>query len=102
MTSIMSRRWLFVLALAGAGLGGCSDIEPARTIAPAAAVLSTDASHLDATLRAYLTSHGFTGHIASTLEARLGRRVDRQLADLGRQLWFDPIHGLNGDNTCGG
>ena len=35
-------------------------------------------------LRAYLTSLGFTGRIASTLETRLGRRVDRQLADLGR------------------
>ena len=98
----MSRRWLLILALAGAGLGGCTDIEPARTVAPATAALSADPSNLDATLRAYLTSHGFTGQIASTLEARLGRRIDRQLADLGRQLWFDPIHGLNGDNTCGG
>jgi cytochrome c peroxidase len=98
----MSRRWLLILALAGAGLGGCVDIEPARTVAPATAGLSADPSNLDATLRTYLTSHGFTGHIASTLEARLGRRIDRQLADLGRQLWFDPIHGLNGDNTCGG
>jgi len=98
----MSRRWLFILALSGAGLGGCSDIEPARTVAPAMASLAADASNLDAALRAYLTSHGFTGHIASTLEASLGRRIDRQLADVGRQLWFDPIHGLNGDNTCGG
>ena len=98
----MSRRWLLILALAGAGLGGCFDIEPARTVAPAAAALSAEPGNLDATLRAYLTSHGFTGHITGTLEARLGRRIDRQLADLGRQLWFDPIHGLNGDNTCGG
>ena len=102
MTSTMSRHWLLTLALASAGLGGCSDIEPARTVAPAATARSAEPSRLDDTLRAYLTSHGFTGHIASTLEARLGRRVDRQLADLGRQLWFDPIHGLNGDNTCGG
>jgi cytochrome c peroxidase len=102
MTSTISRRWFLILALASAGLGGCSDIEPARTVAPAVAALSADPSDLDAALRAYLTSHGFTGHIASTLEARLGRRIDRQLADLGRQLWFDPIHGLNGDNTCGG
>jgi cytochrome c peroxidase len=36
------------------------------------------------------------------METRLGRRIDRQLASLGRQLWFDPIHGLNGDNSCGG
>jgi len=98
----MSRRWLLTLAFAGAALGGCSDIEPARTVAPAEAAVSAEPTNLDAALRAYLTSHGFTGHIASTLEARLGRRIDRQLADLGRQLWFDPIHGLNGDNTCGG
>ena len=102
MTSTISRRWFLIPALASVGLGGCSDIEPARTVAPAVAALSADPSDLDAELRAYLTSHGFTGHIASTLEARLGRRIDRQLADLGRQLWFDPIHGLNGDNTCGG
>src|SRR5262245_18167055 len=33
---------------------------------------------------------------------RLGRRIDHQLADLGRQLWFNPIQGLNNDNTCAG
>ena len=98
----MSRRPFLTLALASVALGGCSDIEPARTVAPAATARSADPSRLDDTLRAYLTTHGFTGHVASTLEARLGRRIDRQLADLGRQLWFDPIHGLNGDNTCGG
>jgi cytochrome c peroxidase len=57
---------------------------------------------VDATLRGYLASLGFTGRIGSTLEARLGRRVDRQLADVGRLLWFDPIQGLNDDNSCGG
>ena len=102
MTTTTSRRWLLTLALATTALGGCSDAEPARTVAPVAAAPSAGPGNLDATLRAYLTSHGFTGHIASTLEARLGRRIDRQLADIGRQLWFDPIHGLNGDNTCGG
>jgi cytochrome c peroxidase len=102
MTTTTSPRWLLTLALASTALGGCSDAEPARAVAPVAAAPSVGASSLDATLRAYLTSHGFTGHIASTLEARLGRRIDRQLADIGRQLWFDPIHGLNGDNTCGG
>ena len=53
-------------------------------------------------LREVLQAHGFTGRIASTLEARLGRPVDRRLADLGRMLWFDNIGGLNDDNTCGG
>ena len=102
MSPTMSRRTLIpTLALASVALGGCSDVEPARTVAPAATA-SVASDDLDAALRAYLTSHGFTGHIASTLETRLGRRIDRQLADIGRQLWFDPIHALNGDNTCGG
>jgi cytochrome c peroxidase len=57
---------------------------------------------VDATLRQYLATLGFSGRIASTLEARLGRRVDPQLAELGRFLWFDRIQGLNGDNTCAG
>jgi cytochrome c peroxidase len=102
MTYPIPRHPLLILALASAALGGCSDIEPARTVAPAVAARTVGSNDLDAVLRDYLTSHGFTGHIASTLEARLGRGVDHQLADLGRQLWFDPIHGLNGDNTCGG
>jgi cytochrome c peroxidase len=46
--------------------------------------------------------NGFTGQIGSTLVARLGRHIDRRLADLGRLLWFDPITGLNDDNACGG
>ena len=45
---------------------------------------------------------GFTGRIEDTLEDRLGRRIDRKLADLGRLLWFDTITGLNNDNTCAG
>ncbi|HEY9430454.1 MAG TPA: cytochrome c peroxidase, partial [Blastocatellia bacterium] len=44
----------------------------------------------------------FTGRIEDTLEDRLGRRIDRKLADLGRLLWFDTITGLNNDNTCAG
>src|SRR5215218_4937958 len=101
MPPTMSHHRLLSLALATVALGGCSDVEPARTVAPATAA-SVAADDLDAALRAYLTSHGFTGHIANTLETRLGRRIDRQLADIGRQLWFDPIHALNGDNSCGG
>jgi hypothetical protein len=37
-----------------------------------------------------------------TLTKRLGRPVDRRLADLGRLLWFDTVTGLNDDNSCGG
>ena len=46
--------------------------------------------------------HGFTGAIESTLEARLGRRIDRQLAETGRLLFFDTAVGLNNDNNCSG
>ena len=57
---------------------------------------------IDAELMARLRELGFTGSVANTLEHRLGRKVDHQLASLGRLLWFDTIGGLNGDNTCGG
>jgi cytochrome c peroxidase len=65
----------------------------------------TPAKHdndVDQVLTARLRELGFTGRIESTLERRLGRKVDSQLADLGRMLWFDTITGLNDDNTCGG
>ena len=83
-------------------LGGCTDHgEPERITA--APVFSAAASGgLDAELRSQLANLGFTGRIGTTLEARLGRRIDRELADIGRMLWFDPIGGLNDDNTCGG
>ena len=45
---------------------------------------------------------GFTGRIEPTLEQRLGRKVDPKLADLGRNLFHDPIVGLNNDNSCAG
>jgi cytochrome c peroxidase len=57
---------------------------------------------LDSQLRQALVRAGFTGRVESTLEARLGRSIDRNLADLGRLLWFDKAGGLHDDNTCGG
>jgi cytochrome c peroxidase len=63
---------------------------------------SLQASSLDEDLQAELREAGFTGRIESTLEQRLGRRLDLQLADLGRNLWFDTLTGLNNDNACGG
>lgn len=57
---------------------------------------------LDRELVTVLREAGFTGRVQSTLERRLGRRIDRRLADIGRLLWFDPITGLNDDNTCAG
>ena len=94
--------YLLSLVIVGVMLGACSDLEPARVSAPSAPDQSRVAGDADAVLRGQLASHGFTGRIAQTLEMRLGRRIDRQLADVGRLLWFDPIQGLNDDNSCAG
>ena len=106
----MRRRTLkraVLASLAGVSLGACSDLGPTRGTAPAVrspvpSPATTRRDDVDAELRGYLTRLGFTGRIASTLETRLGRRIDRQLAEIGRELWFDPIQGLNDDNTCAG
>jgi cytochrome c peroxidase len=67
-----------------------------------ALVAADNGATLDRRLAATLMRHGFTGRIESTLERRLGRRVNHQLADLGRLLWFDTVTGLNNDNNCSG
>jgi cytochrome c peroxidase len=59
-------------------------------------------SQLDRDLEAALRTADFTGRIEATLERRIGHRIDHQLADVGRLLWFDTITGLNNDNTCAG
>src|SRR5690606_9202972 len=43
-----------------------------------------------------------TGRVESTLEDRLGRKIDNQLAAVGRSLFFDAVSGLNNDNNCSG
>ena len=55
---------------------------------------------LDQELSNSLGRNGFTGNIESTLERRLGRKVDNQLADLGRNLFHDTIVSLKGDQSC--
>lgn len=62
----------------------------------------TAQENLDAEVRAMLMAAGFTGKIESTLQQRLGRPINAELADLGRLLWFDTAGGLHSDNTCGG
>lgn len=59
-------------------------------------------SSVDQALITRLRQLGFTGNIESTLERRLGRRIDKKLAELGQSLWFDTITGLHNDNTCAG
>jgi len=61
---------------------------------------------LDMRLSAALVQFRFTGRIEETfhqrLQVALGRPIDPKLADLGRLLWFDKLHSLHQDNTCGG
>ena len=61
-----------------------------------------DDKDLDRQLSRVLRAQGFTGRIESTLEQRLGRKIDKKLADLGRNLFHDTIVGLNNDNSCSG
>jgi cytochrome c peroxidase len=89
------RPMLLLAVLAAA----CGDADPGGIGGPDLADAHGEA---DAALRALLAEHGFTGRIEGTLEARLGRPIDRRLAELGRTLWFDPIQGLNDDNACAG
>ena len=83
-------------------LGGCTDYGAPEGITAGLAPSVTMADGLDAELQAYLATLGYTGRVGATLEARLGRPLDRRLANVGRLLWFDPITGLNDDNTCAG
>jgi len=97
-------RYVALLA-ASLTLAACSDLEPERAIRPTATSASNrvvPGEQIDAMLRKYLATNGFTGRIAEQLEVRLGRRLDPRLADIGRKLWFDPIQGLHNDNTCAG
>jgi cytochrome c peroxidase len=63
---------------------------------------SGDDSVLDDQLSLVLSQHRFTGRVGSSMEQRLGRRIDNKLADLGRNLFHDTIVGLNDDNSCSG
>ena len=66
----------------------------------------TSASSGDDTLNEQLTAvlkqHLFTGRVGLSLEQRLSRKVDNQLADLGRLVFHDSLLGLNDDNSCSG
>ena len=61
---------------------------------------------LDRDLEYELSAAGFTGKIEQTfqtrIQANLGLPISAKLANLGRLLWFDNVHSLHQDNTCGG
>src|SRR5262249_41636671 len=57
---------------------------------------------LDQRLEAALARQGFTGRIASTLERRIGHRIDNQLADLAGLLFFDTVRGQKNKKNSSG
>ena len=57
-------------------------------------------SVLNEQLSTLLDQHGFTGRVGLSLKQRLGRKIDNQLADLGRLAFHDTLLGLNDDNSC--
>lgn len=59
-------------------------------------------AELDADLMMLLAAHRVDGRIEEQLEARLGRSVDPQLAEVGRLLFFDRVLSLTEDNSCAG
>ena len=71
---------------------------------PASSKGSDDAvpEDIDAQLVAILTKLPFTGKMESTLEQKLGRKIDPKLVKVGQMLWFDTVTGLHDDNTCAG
>lgn len=93
----MRRTFVGLFALIGFALIFSASVATAR--APRAPLSDRE---IDRRLAAVLQDAGFTGRIESTLEQRLGRRLDSRLANIGRMLWFDTLTGLNDDNSCAG
>ena len=75
-------------------------------LSPVAYAAAADEGDLDVELAAALSDAGFSGRIEQQFHERitatLGRPINQDLANLGRLLWFDKIHSLHRDNTCGG
>ena len=89
------REWnlaTIILVLTGVGL---------IVLAPGASATRDDDA-LNEKLTTVLRQHGFTGRVGFRLEERLGRKIDNQLADLGRLAFHDSLLGLNDDNSCSG
>ena len=71
-------------------------------LTPRTSASSSDDAALNEQLSSVLSQHGFTGSVGLSLEQRLGRKIDNQLADLGRLAFHDRLLGLNDDNSCSG
>jgi cytochrome c peroxidase len=89
------REWKLLAVILGLMCAGVIALAPG-----AAATNNNDA--LNEQLAAVLRQHGFTGRVGLSLEERLGRKLDNQLADLGRLAFHDSLLGLNNDNSCSG
>lgn len=92
--------------MARSRLIACAALVCFAALTARAAAPDPPAGTLDERLTAALGAAGFTGRIQQTfrarIEATLGRPLNARLADIGRLLWFDSIHSLHADNTCGG
>ena len=81
---------------------GVASTTSALMIAFGLAVTARPADDLDRQLLTTLQRAGFTGTIQASLDRRLGRPINTELADLGRLLFFDKITSLHSDNACAG
>ena len=83
-----------ILAASAIWLGALAGLWPSWDLSRATVMYGAerlDHRALDAELASVLERAGFTGAIESTLERRLGRPINRKLANLGRLLWFDKL-----------
>jgi len=89
-------------AIAGSSSAAPTVIGNLPAAQPAGNAAAAGISRVDLELAVTLRKQGFTGKVESTLEQRLGRKVDTKLAKLGQTLFFDPVGGLHNDNSCAG
>jgi cytochrome c peroxidase len=98
LISVVAMVWVCFIIFVSRPSGG--------PVAPVVYAAPDDDGNLDSELAAALSAAGFTGKIEQSfhdrLEANLGRPINPKLVNLGRLLWFDKIHSLHHDNTCGG
>ena len=97
----MSQAPFFRAVLLASVTAACSTDDSGPTSTPSVTDPLTDAQ-VDYALVQALSEHGFTGRMGTMLPLRLGRPLDIRLADIGRLLFFDPLLGLNNDNSCAG